>query len=594
MVLSSGIRLGPYEIVSSLGAGAMGEVYRARDTRLDRTIAIKILPAHLSSSSELKARFDREARAISSLNHPYICHLYDVGSQDGNAYLVMEYLDGETLAQRLRKGPIPLRQALQIGIQIADALAAAHRAGILHRDLKPSNVMFTPSGAKLMDFGLAKAVPAFGSAKAAAGEQTPSTRILSVAALSSPVNTLTQQGTVMGTFQYMAPEVLQGGDADERSDIFSLGCLLYEMVTGQPAFVGKSGLSVLTAILERDPEPVSRIQPTSPPTLDHLIKTCLAKNLEERFQTAHDVKLELKWIAGNHAQGVPAPARRHLRLGWMAVGVAASVAIAFAAAYTMFRPRPAPVVCASILPPAGTTFLSASVQAFPPALSPDGTRLAFVARDEKGKTLLYIRQLNSLEARPLAGTDGARLPFWSPDGREIGFFADDKLKKIDAGGGPPQTLCDASGFGGSWSRDGVIVFEPGAYSGLLQVPAAGGTPQPASKLDASRGEHSHRWPYFLPDGKHFLFWARSWQGVEENGLYVGTTGSLQAKPLMKSDSMAEYASGYLLYMRGQTLMARPFDLRSLDFAGGLLLSRSTSQSVVRRTALCSRHPIMAR
>ena len=565
MALISGTKLGPYEIISALGAGGMGEVYRARDTRLDRAVAVKVLPNHLSSS-ELKVRFEREARAISSLNHPYICHLYDIGSQNGTDYLVMEYLEGETLAQRLRKGAIPIKPALQFGVQIADALETAHRAGILHRDLKPGNVMLTPAGAKLMDFGLAKTVPPFGTAKAT-DAHTPSSPPLSVATLSSPVNALTEQGTLVGTFQYIAPEVLQGAEADARSDIFSFGCVLYEMVTGKRAFDGKSKLSVLTAILEKDPEPASRVQPTSPPVLDHVIKTCLEKDPEQRFQTAHDVKLELRWIAENDSLPVQGTAHRRLWLGWATAGIAVVAAIALAAGYVMFRPSPAPVVRASILPPPGTAFLTASVWASPPVLSPDGTRLAFNARDEKGKTQLYVRQLNSLEAQPLPGTDEGRFPFWSPDGREIGFIVHGKLKKVDAGGGPPQTLCDCEGFGGTWSKTGVIVVEAGAFTGLLQIPAAGGVPQPASRLDPSRGENSHRWPYFLPDGKHFLFWARSSQGVERNALYVGTLGSLQAKLLTGSESMAMYASGYLLYLRGQTLMARPFDARRLEFAG---------------------------
>src|SRR5579864_1158374 len=305
MPLPSGSKLGPYEIQSALGAGGMGEVYRARDTRLDRTVAIKILPAHLSSNAELKARFEREARAVSSLNHPHICHLYDVGSQDGTAFLVMEYLQGESLADRLRKGPLPLKQALEVGIQISEALAAAHRAGILHRDLKPGNVMLTANGAKLLDFGLAKNAPTLsGTSAAAISGMTPSTPTMTIADLSSPSQGLTQRGTVLGTFQYMAPEVLQGAEADARSDIFSVGCVLYEMVTGRRAFEGKSQLSVLTGILEKDPDPVSQVQPTSPPALDHAVKTCLEKNPEERFQTAHDVKLQLNWIAEGAAHRV--------------------------------------------------------------------------------------------------------------------------------------------------------------------------------------------------------------------------------------------------------------------------------------------------
>src|SRR5579863_3689767 len=318
MSLSNGSKLGPYEIQSALGAGGMGEVYRARDTRLDRTVAIKILPPHLSSNVELNTRFEREARAVSALNHPNICHLYDIGSQDGIAFIVMEYLDGETLAHRLIKGPLPLKQVVEFGIQIAQALATAHKAGILHRDLKPQNVMLTASGAKLLDFGLAKSSPVLGVGSSASG-LTPSTPTMTIAELTSPAQPLTRQGTVVGTFQYIAPEVLQGAEADARSDIFGLGCVFYEMFTGRRAFEAKSQLGVMTAILEKDPEPVSQIVPTLPPALDHLVKTCLEKNPEERFQTAQDIKLQLKWIAaGGGAQSASAPISTAApsRMGW--------------------------------------------------------------------------------------------------------------------------------------------------------------------------------------------------------------------------------------------------------------------------------------
>src|SRR5215471_9980648 len=330
MALTSGTKLGPYEIQSPLGAGGMGEVYRARDSRLGRDVAVKVLPAHLSSNPELKARFEREARAVSSLNHPHICHLYDIGSQDSTSYLVMEYLEGESLADRLHKGALPLKQALEFGVQISEALATAHRAGILHRDLKPGNVMLTAGGAKLLDFGLAKMSPTLpGSAAAAISGMTPSTPTMTLADLSSPSKGLTQRGTVVGTFQYMAPEVLQGADADARSDIFSLGCVLYEMVSGRRAFEGKSQLSVLTGILEKDPGPVSQVQPTSPAALDHVVKTCLEKNPEDRFQTAQDVKLQLKWIEEGGAQtGVKATTQKYARLGWIAAGIVVVLAVA--------------------------------------------------------------------------------------------------------------------------------------------------------------------------------------------------------------------------------------------------------------------------
>lgn len=545
----------------------MGEVYLARDTRLERNVAIKILPAHLSSSMELKARFEREARAASALKHPHICHLYDIGSQDGTAFLVMEYLEGVTLADRLRKGALPLKEMLVLGRQIAEALATAHRAGILHRDLKPGNVMLTASGAKLLDFGLAKASATVSGAAAVAGGMTPSTPTMTIAQLSFPAKGVTQRGTVVGTFQYMAPEVLQGSEADARSDIFSLGCVLYEMVTGKPAFEGKSQLSVLTAILEKDPEPVSRIQPASPGELDHLLNACLEKNPEERFQTAHDVKMQLKWIAEASALAQKPTGRGIAHVAWLLAGFSILLLLSVAG-YFAFSPHSMPVVRSHILPPPGTSFVTTIPTSGPPVISPDGTRLAFTARDDKGKVLLYIRQLDSLVSTPFPGSDDAMYPFWSPDSREIGFFADGKLKRISAAGGPPQTICDATnGRGGSWSKEGVIVFTPTASQAIWRVSANGGTPVAASKLDTADGQNSQRWPWFLPDGKHFLFWARSSRGIQEHALFAGELGSLNARLIAKTESMAIYASGYLLFMRDQTLMAQPFNPRRVELTG---------------------------
>ena len=570
MALTTGERLGPYEIQSSLGAGGMGEVYRARDTRLDRTVAIKILTSRLSSSAELKARFEREARAVSALNHPCICHLYDIGSQDGTSYLVMEYLDGESLADRLRKGALPLKQTLQIGIEIAQALTAAHRAGILHRDLKPGNVMLTAGGAKLLDFGLAKAAPTLGGSSAAISGMTPSTPTMTIAELSSPAKPLTRQGTILGTYQYMAPEVLQGAEADARSDIFSLGCVLYEMVSGRRAFEGKSQLSVLTAILEKDPEPVSQVVPSSPPALDYVIQSCLEKNPEDRFQAAHDVQMQLKWIGerGSHAALV-LPSGTSFQGPWFGIGAAVLIVLVAVAAYMSAPRRPDPTVVRSFIPPpAGTSFVTLAPAAGTPVISPDGGRLIFAARDDKGKNQLYIRALSSVTATALAGTEEASYPFWSPDSRQVGFFQGGKLKKIDANGGPSQTLCDAGiGRGGAWSKSGVIVFAAGPAQGLQRVSAEGGTPEPATKLDVGRGENSHRWPFFLPDGKHFLFWARNSHGIQDHVVYVGTVGSLDVRTLLKSELAATYASGYLLFLRSRTLMAQPFDVGRLETSG---------------------------
>jgi eukaryotic-like serine/threonine-protein kinase len=573
MALAAGTKLGPYEIQTPLGAGGMGEVYRARDTRLGRDVAIKVLPAHLTSNPDLRQRLDREAKAISSLNHPHICTLYDVGSQDGVDFLVMEHLEGETLADRLQRGAIPLAEALKTAIEIADALAKAHARGIVHRDLKPANIMLTKNGPKLMDFGLAKPAPGLSSASGA-GPMTPNTPTMSVAALSGSASPLTQKGTVVGTFQYMAPEVLQGVEADARSDIFSFGCVLYEMFTGRRAFEGKSQFSVLGAILDKEPARISSVLPSAPLRLDETAGRCLAKNPEQRYGCMHDVAIQLQALTEADPQAeinkadTLKSAPGGSRLAWLVAGIAVLTALAVGAAYLLQTPNPAAVVRSSILPPAGATFLLMTVESGPPVLSPDGTRLAFTARDEKGKVMLYVRPLNSTTARAFTGTDDAMYPFWSPDSREIGFFAGGKLRHIDAAGGPTQTVCDASnGRGGAWSKDGVIVFTPTTSAALMRVPASGGTPEPASQLDRSRGENSHRWPFFLPDGKHFLYWARTSQGLQGNALNVGELGSLQSNEVMKSETMAEYASGYLLFMRDATLMARPFNLRTLQVSG---------------------------
>jgi eukaryotic-like serine/threonine-protein kinase len=571
VALASGTKLGPYEIQQPLGAGGMGEVYLARDTRLGRDVAVKVLPAHLSSDPELRQRMEREARAISSLNHPHICTLHDIGSQDGLDFLVMEHLEGETLSDRLARGPLPLDDALRIAIQIADALDKAHARGIVHRDLKPANIMLAKNGPKLMDFGLAKPAPGL-SPTSDSNPLTPSTPTMSVAALSASASPLTQKGTVVGTFQYMAPEVLQGSEAHARSDIFSFGCVLYEMITGRRAFEGKSQFSVLGAILDKEPDRISAVRPSSPPRLDETVWRCLAKNPEQRYGCMHDVRIQLEaLVADPHTEGPQPPTRKQSAGGtflpWLLAGATTLIALSVGAAYTFRTPKAEPLVQSSILPPAGTSFVTMLPASGPPVLSSDGTKLAFSARDDKGKVLLYIRPLTSLTAQPLAGTEDATYPFWSPDGHDIGFFAAGKLKKISADGGPSENICDAlSGRGAAWSSDGTIVFTPSSTQPLFRVSAAGGVPEPASKLDASRSENSHRWPSFLPDGKHFLFWGRSSRN-QENTLYLGELGSLQAKALAKTDSMAIYAAGHLLFMRDQNLIAQPFDPRRGELSG---------------------------
>jgi serine/threonine protein kinase len=443
MALTTGTKLGPYEIQSPLGAGGMGEVYRAKDTRLDRTVAIKVLPSHLSSDPELKQRMEREAKAISALQHPNICTLYDIGTQDGTNFLVMEYLEGQTLADRLGTGALTLEQVLKIGTEIAHALEKAHLQGIIHRDLKPANIMLTKAGAKLMDFGLAK--PELSIASRSIGPLTPSTPTMNLASLTAAASPLTQKGSIVGTFQYMAPEVLQGAEADARSDLFSFGCVLYEMATGCRAFDGKSQLSVFTAILEKDPEPITARQPLAPPVLDRVVHACLAKDPTDRFQSAHDVAMDLRWMADSMPTEAAKPSLRFNK-SWTAVSAAlllAFIGLAAFGGYRWGRPSEEAVSIHAEIPPPDKFSLDTTGDAGGmPVLSPQGDKIAFVAHSGENK-LLWVRSLSGEAVQALNGTAGAAHPFWSPDGRHIGFFAGRKLMKIAATGGPIASLADA-------------------------------------------------------------------------------------------------------------------------------------------------------
>lgn len=569
MPIPSGTKLGPYEIIAPSGAGGMGEVYRARDTRLGREVAIKILPQHLASTPEVRQRFEREARAVSSLNHPHICTLHDVGHQDGMDFLVMEYLEGETLAKGLEKGPLATHELLRIAIEIADALEKAHRQGVVHRDLKPGNIMLTKAGAKLLDFGLAKAA----IAPTVVDLSSSPTVSQKLGEVTTP---LTARGTIVGTFQYMAPEQIEGKEADARSDIFSFGAVLYELATGKRAFEGKSQASLIAAILKEDPRPISELQPMSPPQLERVVKTCLAKDPEERFQSAHDLKLQLEWIrdAGSQA-GVPAlvVARRKYRdLVLVATAAVAIVAAAFFAVKFFTRTAvETQVIRAYIKPTPNSSIAGYNGGSAGFAVSPDGLRLAFVATTQEGKSVLWVRSLDSLEAQPLDGTEEATLPFWSPDSRFIGFFADGKLKKIEASGGPPFTICGApGGRGGAWNRDGTIVFSPFFSTPLYRVSAAGGTATPVTALDPEKAESTHRWPWFLPDGRHFLYLAGNPltpAGNPTNSIMVGSLDSKETKFLFHSHSNAIFASGHIVFLRESTLMAQPFDPKRLEFTG---------------------------
>jgi serine/threonine protein kinase/Tol biopolymer transport system component len=569
MPIASGTKLGPYEIQSELGAGGMGEVYRARDTRLDRQVAVKVLAGRFSSSPELKQRMEREARLISSLNHPHICQLYDIGSQDGTDYLVMELLEGETVAERIRKGALPLNEVLKVGAEVADALQVAHRAGIVHRDLKPANIMLTKSGAKLMDFGLAKP---FGMTATASGAAPSFTAAATLTGL-SPASPLTTAGSIVGTIQYMSPEQIEGKEADARSDIFALGAVLYEMVTGKRAFEGKSQISVASSILEKDPEPISAAKPTIPSAFEHVVKTCLQKNPEERFQTAHDVRLELRWIAEDHpSTSVPAlpPRARHPgeRLAWVAVLLVAIVA-GVISGFFISRPSPARVIRTVIAPPEGTSFRLTGDLAGPPVLSPDGAYVAFSAAASDGKVVLWVRPTDKLEAHAMAGTDDVIFPFWSPDSKSLGFFADGKLKTIDLNGGSPQSICDApQGRGGSWGPNGVVLMTADTQAPIVRVNINGGAPIAVTKLDRTR-HTSHRWPFFLPDGKHFLYLAINHDSAqsEKDEVYFASLDGAENRPLLRSLSSAIYSSGLLLFARGSQLMAQKFDSASGKLSG---------------------------
>ena len=560
MNLTVGTRLGPYEILAPLGAGGMGEVYRARDTRLDRTVAIKILPAQFSQNAELRQRFEREAHAVSSLSHPHICSLYDVGHQDGIDYLVMEYLEGETLASRLQKGPLPKEELLRTAIEIAGALDVAHRKGLIHRDLKPGNIMLTTSGAKLLDFGLAKSLP-------------PSAETAGAMAVPTAMSPLTAKGTIVGTIQYMSPEQLEGSALDARSDIFAFGAVLYEMASGQRAFGGKTQAGVIAAILEREPPSVSSLRPTSPPALDRLIETCLAKDPAERRQTMHDVLLDLHWIAeGGSQAGIPAQIswrrRWRERLAWLVAALCALAVVALGIAAYRGAHRNVRVVRSYIPAPEKTDFFLNGSYPGPVCVSPDGRWLAFSAVEENQAWRLWLRELSSDAARPLEGTERAAYPFWSPDSRTIGFFADGKLKKIEVTGGRPWTLCDAeNGKGGTWNREGTIVFAPTAASALCKVSEAGGKPTPVTTLDSLRKETSHRHPRFLPDGRRFFYLAWNVDPEVENAVMVGSIDGDEDRILMPGESNVAYASGHLLSLREGTLMARPFDPRRLRFTG---------------------------
>ena len=561
MALEAGKKLGPYEILSPVGAGGMGEVYRAKDTRLDRVVAIKVLPSHLTANTEFKQRFEREAKTISQFSHPNICTLHDIGNENGVDFLVMEYLEGETLAQRLSKGCLPLEDVLRFGIEIASALDKAHRAAIVHRDLKPGNIMLTKSGAKLLDFGLAKHVP---------GQSGLSTAP-DAATLTEP---LTGKGTILGTFQYMAPEQLEGKEADARTDIFAFGAVLYEMATGKRAFEGSSRASLIASIMSASPEPISQVQPMSPPALDHVIRLCLAKDADDRIQTAHDVKLQLRWISEGGSQfGAPAPvvARRKTKERFLSLATAVLfvATVALGVAYVRNLSSTPEMITAAIRPPADVRFVFTDDAGGPAVISPDGGAIAFTGRCKDGINRLWVRRLSDGASRVLPGTEECYFPFWSPDSKSVAFFAKMKLKRTPVAGGLPVTICDAPlGKGGTWLASGEILFAPEYDMPIVRVSDSGGTPVPVTKL--GEGNHTtHRWPVHLPDGQHFLYFAGNHDLSQRgnDGIFFASQDGRVNKKVIATRGNVVYASGHLLYLRNDTLMAQRFNAQKGELTG---------------------------
>jgi serine/threonine protein kinase len=549
MNLESGRRLGPYEIVTLLGVGGMGEVYRARDTRLDRIVAIKVMPAHLMANEASRARFEREARAISALSHPNICALYDVGRDGDTEYLVMEYLEGQTLADKLARGPLPRSQFLKLGAQIAEALQHAHRAGIVHRDLKPGNIMITNSGAKLLDFGLAKFAD-------------PVSQPLDQDETATRREPLTAEGTVVGTYQYMSPEQIEGRPLDHRTDIFSLGVILYEMVTGKRPFVGSSRATLIASILSSDPVSIRSLQPDSPPDLERIILTALQKNPEERWQTAQDVALQLRWSGESSQPGFAAStqARRKSALLLPLLLMALAALLTFAAMRWFAAPRSAPTT-ASLhlwLPPTMRPMRFYESVNF--ALSPDGRMLCFNA-SSGGPSALFLRSLDSFAIRKIEGTEGSSGAFWSSDGAWIAFAARGKLWKTKISGGTaPEALCDVSRGGavGSWQGHTILFGDSaGGRLQILRISDAGGDPVAVTKLRDAR-QWRHSWPRLLPDEEHFFYLSYVADSIDRQ-LVFASLKSPEQSVVMRNASMVRLVGDQLLFVKDAKLLSQHFD-----------------------------------
>jgi eukaryotic-like serine/threonine-protein kinase len=552
MTLHLGARLGPYEILAPIGAGGMGEVYKARDTRLDRTVAVKIVRGGIADSEQI-ARFEREARAIAALEHAHICTLHDVGTHEGTMFLVMEYVTGQTLAERLRKGPLPLDEAMAVGGQIAAALDAAHKHGIVHRDVKPANVMLTRSGVKLLDFGLAK-LKAHAPAPIAA----------SVTSMPTAPGPLTERGAIVGTLQYMAPEQLEGHDVDARADVWALGAILYEMVSGTRPFDGANSASIIAAVLEHEPPPLDSLQALTPPMLDRLVRRCLAKDRDARWDSAHDVMLQLNAIGATQADARIAAPRSRRTPAIAALGIGLALAAGFVGGQRFRRDevRDTAVARLTVTAPAGIVPLASESSV---AVSADGRAVAFLG-SVRGTTQIFLRRLDRDDATAVEGTSGAMSPFFSPDGRWIGMFQDGKLRKVSIDGGPPQTIADApSGRGAVWRLDGAIFFAPMQSGPIVQVSADGGTPRPVTTLDQAAGENSHRFPALIDNGRVLLFTARLGGSFENARVVAVRLASGERKTLVHGGLFGRWLpTGYLVFAKGTTLMAAPFDAARLE------------------------------
>ena len=563
-MLKPGTHLGPFEVLSTLGAGGMGEVYRARDERIGRDVAIKVLPVEFAADSDRLRRFEQEARAAGQLNHPNILTVHDTGTHEGAPYIVTELLEGETVRERLRSGGLGVRKAVEIAVQIARGLAAAHEKGIIHRDLKPANVFVTKDGhVKILDFGVAKLIH-------------PEVKVDPYAKTTTSGPT-TEAGAVVGTAGYISPEQLRGLPADHRSDIFALGCVLYEMLSGKAPFLKDTGADIAAAILNEEPAPIVVPGREVPSSLRAVVERCLEKSPEERFQSARDLAFDLETLSGTSGEAaaageggrVAARSRIRERLAW---GVAAAIAVAAIGALLaldhMRRPPEAELVRFSVTGPEGVMLVPDSTAV---AISPDGRRLVYTIMDATGTVRLWVRRLDSLAAQPLTGTEGATLPFWSPDSRYVAFFAYGKLRKVPVAGGSPEVICDApDGRGGSWSKDGVIVFAPLSMGPLLKVAAEGGEPVELARPDRARGDTGLRFPCFLPDGRHFLYVSlpRKQSGFD---VYLGALDSKERGRIGSALSAPIYAEpGYLLFALGDHLVAQRFDRSSWQPVGKVM------------------------